>query len=269
MGMDEMSASPFISSDSGTATSSIAGSLSSSPKSSPRKQKRVEGSGKQKRRSRFSDSSARRGSEVSSWWRSGESMGEGDGEGAGEARKERKLGRSHSDGPVNSFERARRVLAPEPRTTEMLIVLDLDGVVWERNGRNISPTDGVHEFLAKCFEIAKVGFYTSSAYKNVVSGLHDLLTPEQEEETAFLWTRNMCEKAPTKDKPHGTQKPLIKIYKRFKCYGPLTTVIVDDSAEKMLQNPPNNTVIVVAGEELESTFSKIVDSFGRLQVAAR
>lgn len=182
--------------------------------------------------------------------------------------------RSRSDGAETrrASVRARSISDPAPSTPPRLIVLDLDGVLWTRERRAVKHTEDVDLFLQKCFMVADVGFYTSSSYKNVSAALKELLSPEQFEMKAFMWTRKMCDKAPTPESPYATQKPLRKVYQHFarsKGYGPHTTVIVDDSSEKVACNPAGNCVVVEEDCKLEETFDRLMEAFDRLEERAQ
>lgn len=143
-----------------------------------------------------------------------------------------------------------------------LIVLDLDGVLWERFSREVKFADDARQFLTSCFRVADVGFYSSSTFRNIIEAYTELLTDEQQEQAAFLWTRNMCERDETSTNTHATVKPLSKVFAKYPQYNASRTVFVDDSESKMAPNDSENVIIKAADESLSSVFLRILERLG-------
>lgn len=148
-----------------------------------------------------------------------------------------------------------------------LIILDLDGVLWQRNRKQVVLHPGVRSFLEACYEIADVGYFTSSMLENVESQLHELLTEEQRRDTVFLWDRTYCVPMKLPGRPYGTAKEIQKVLNTFPQYKGGRVLFVDDSPYKMILNPPQNVVIYRLGQSLHSLLDDIKLRFRALAAA--
>lgn len=138
-----------------------------------------------------------------------------------------------------------------------LIILDLDGVLWERSGKRASFNPGIKKFIRECYKIANVGFFTSSTQKNVEEPLRRLLTRQQWQRTIFRWYRPQCTLSPTPEKPWATVKKLDNVLAAFPYYQNSAIAMVDDSPTKMVCNPVANVVIRKPGQPLSELMEDI------------
>lgn len=146
-----------------------------------------------------------------------------------------------------------------------LIVLDLDGLLWNRKGRRVSIDPEAKSFISKCFKCADVGFYSSSTSKNVLAPLKALLTDKQQSQMSFFWDRSMCVLNPTIEVPYGTLKPVNRIRRLIPKYRNADIVIVDDSPSKMTSNRAESVVIRKSSTRLRDVFPVISERFDLLQ----
>lgn len=153
---------------------------------------------------------------------------------------------------------------PSATPSRSLIILDLDGVLWQRNRKQVVLHEGVQEFLARCYAVADVGYFTSSTLANVEEPLNNLLTPQQRRDTVFIWDRSYCVPMKMPGRPYGTAKEIRKVLDAFPRYRGQKVVFVDDSPYKMILNPAQSIVIYDSSQSLLSLFDTIQQ---RLKIA--
>lgn len=172
---------------------------------------------------------------------------------------------SHSHPDLVALEAySRRLSKNSTRKRKKLIVLDLDGVLWNRKGKRVSMQNGARDLIEKCFAIADVGFWTSSTSRNVWAPLEALLTKKQQRKMAFFWDRSMCLKSPSLSLPYATRKPIRKIRKLLPKYKDAEIVFVDDTASKMIDNDPKCVVIQTPDMTFTDTLERINTQFSVL-----
>ena len=145
-----------------------------------------------------------------------------------------------------------------------LLILDLDGVLWERTRKQVALSIGVYEFLSACYKEAEVAYFTSSTMENVEGALRKLLTDEQLRATVFVWDRAHTVPFRTPKTPWGTAKTISSVLEEFPQYKGHHIIFADDSPTKMILNPLENVVIYRQVETLEELLVKIKRRFTKM-----
>jgi len=96
------------------------------------------------------------------------------------------------------------------------------------------------EFLQFIFQHFSVAVWTSARKQNADQMLSVLLTPDQRRELLFEWNQAHCGKKKINTKKRFLfTKPLAKVWATFSGFDATNTLIIDDSPEKMVDNPPS------------------------------
>ena len=100
------------------------------------------------------------------------------------------------------------------------------------------------QFIDRCFEKYTVAVWSSAQTVNV-SDLVDFVFGTRRKKLLFFWGQSMCD---TWQLP-GIHKPLFKkqlhkVWSTFPEYTARNTFIMDDSADKISDNPPNTCLLV-------------------------
>lgn len=121
-----------------------------------------------------------------------------------------------------------------------LLILDLNGVlVFRDKEKHIDyKRENVETFLDWCFENFDVALWSSARKHNVEHIAKEVMGAERIKRLRFMWHQDQCTPHPTVE--YVFKKPLQKVWD---IYGPqydqTNTLIMDDTAEKMEDNPPN------------------------------
>ncbi|KAL2623302.1 hypothetical protein R1flu_003507 [Riccia fluitans] len=155
-----------------------------------------------------------------------------------------------------------------------LLVLDLNGLLLATypKGKKLPdhPHDarvkkyrvykrpGCEDFLQFCLENFVVGVWSSAQEDNVVALVdylfQEFVDKEARSKLVFVWHQSQCSKSKFRD-PENTHKPvylkeLVKLWDKVEPhlpwekgdYGPSNTVLIDDSPQKAIRNPPYTAI---------------------------
>lgn len=138
-------------------------------------------------------------------------------------------------------------------STRPLVIFDLNGIFIERRFEKVLPEDigDAHQlgnflvwkrpdtaiFLAKVFEVADVAIW-SSVNKWNAHQLSTYVFDTYHERLVFIYDQSHCETVVT-DNPHKPLflKNLSRVWEEFPQYNEKNTLIIDDSDQKMVNNP--------------------------------
>lgn len=134
-------------------------------------------------------------------------------------------------------------------------------------------------FLEFCFQMADVGFWTSTTKRNAAPILEHLLTEEQKQKTVFRWYRDRTRLHPRfrKDSDilhYQTVKKLKDVWtcptiNAMRCYSAANTVICDDDPQKLEVNDPANVVICDKPFDARTRDTEEEEDFALISVAVR
>lgn len=112
-------------------------------------------------------------------------------------------------------------------------------------------------FIQRCFAKYTVAVWTSAQRENA-NDLVDFVFGEDRKKLLFVWDQSHCEAVEGSKKPLF-KKQLARVWASYTQYNETNTYIVDDSADKVRDNPPRTwirinpwTVTNQNDEELES-----------------
>tara|TARA_R110001632_G_scaffold64406_3_gene153086 strand:+ start:2740 stop:3402 length:663 start_codon:yes stop_codon:yes gene_type:complete len=156
----------------------------------------------------------------------------------------------------------------EFETKKKLFIFDLNGILiekeyvpdfsikregWARVGKSLCrPYDITIELFKILFSddgknFCHVGIWTSAYTSNLIKMVKGCF-PQYEKEFLFLWGQEQCKSEPNprfikddkecKEKPILFWKEIYKVWGEFPQYNETNTVIIDDSEQKLENNPP-------------------------------
>lgn len=155
-----------------------------------------------------------------------------------------------------------------PNPNKKLVILDLNGILIDRSYINdishpllapgapfvvgkflIWKRPGLDDFLSFLFQYFNVAVWSSISNYNIAPTVK-FIFGEHYEKLAFVYDRDFCEildvsserSGPIR-RDHTTPKPIIrknlsKVWESFRDFNEANTLIIDDSDEKMVNNPP-------------------------------
>jgi hypothetical protein len=114
-------------------------------------------------------------------------------------------------------------------------------------GTPVIPKANLAELLDALFTKFTVAIW-SSAKSETLQQLVELLIPEgMREKLLFVWSQTECNAAPSKKKSDASKvlylKNLTKVYHHFPFWSPSSTVLVDDTLEKLVNNDKSNCIL--------------------------
>lgn len=145
-----------------------------------------------------------------------------------------------------------------------LVVLDLNGVLLYREGKQLFPRPHVEEFLRFIMSNFVVAVWTSSEERNAVPIIESLFG-HWKERLLFQWYRSRCTMCPTEEKPYATRKDLQKIFDEWpESFHAVNTIIVDDSREKC--SHPDNALCPLPFLQRNDSDEGLLDTIRTLQL---
>jgi hypothetical protein len=147
-----------------------------------------------------------------------------------------------------------------------LVVLDLNGVLCNQNGK---VNDGVDEFFAFLASKDYVAAVWTSKMEHNGRLILDKLAARlgRYPPLLFEWFRPHCTPGPIPDNPYATFKDLQNVWNNYPQYGPHNTVLVDDDEYKagawkqnLVLCVDNNLVRV--SRELEESRTRLRNTYG-------
>lgn len=150
-----------------------------------------------------------------------------------------------------------------------LLILDLNGVLIDRNRetKQYVKRPQVEVFLDWCFEHFEVAVWSSAKKHNAERLALDTLGLERTKRLRFLWHQDQCTPHPTKE--FVFKKPLQKVWDIFPHhYDQTNTIIMDDTPEKMEDNPPHTWFRVKTwkgGDHEEETLKQLEERLWKLK----
>jgi len=130
-----------------------------------------------------------------------------------------------------------------------LLILDLDGVLCCKKGKEIIFRPDTFRFIEEVYSKYNIGFFTSCTYKTMKRILGSLLTEQQDYDTIFKWSRDHTHLDNESPCPWDTYKLLSDVWDNpvvnpNRYWNKYNTLMIDDSPNKMRYNPPENWMAV-------------------------
>lgn len=107
----------------------------------------------------------------------------------------------------------------------------------------IYKREGIDDFLKKIFKIFHVAVWSSARIHNI-NNILNYIFEGREKELLFVWSQKECKKKYKKNSKPNFLKNLSLVNENFPQYNVHNIYIVDDTKEKMYNNPKNNCIIV-------------------------
>jgi hypothetical protein len=124
---------------------------------------------------------------------------------------------------------------------DYLILLDVNGLLGTKTKDTFKLHSGAKSFISFCYDIARVGIFSSMYRKNIFKVLDDILTEEQKHDMYVIFDRDSCVSDPAAENPWDTIKNLNLI--RGTCSKFKKIILCDDTESKVRFNDDNEVIV--------------------------
>lgn len=189
---------------------------------------------------------------------------------------------------MNSTEVMRQINSSSEGKKRTLLILDLNGVLIDRRyspkafqSENATASrvgnfivwkrQGCERFLTMVFNHVDVAVWSSGNSFNVAA-LTQNIFGERKKELVFVWDQSKCKSV---EDPRGTSKKrvylknLSDVWKAFPQYDESNTLIVDDTALKMRNNPCKNVLLTQMWKRTDRNNALSIDKGIMREIAYR
>lgn len=118
------------------------------------------------------------------------------------------------------------------------------------------------QFIDHCFTNFTVAVW-SSAQKQTVDNLVEFVFGNRKTELLFVWDQTKCETVETGKKKPLFKKQLVEVWKEYPDYDKSNTFLMDDSPEKVADNPPETWLQITpwkVTDENDNVLSELTQS---------
>lgn len=142
----------------------------------------------------------------------------------------------------------------EKNKEDYLILLDVNGLLGTKTKDSFHLHNGATSFISFCYDVGRVGIFSSMYRKNIFKILDDILTEEQKHDIYIVFDRDSCSLDPDGKNPWDTIKNLSSI--RDKCTKFKKIILCDDSESKIRFNNKEEIIVSVDYENIKSEIMK-------------